>query len=68
MNSVHEGDFIGEIALVTGQPRTASVQGDLSGPRARDHDRNFGKLLTSSPEIQRKILRAMAERLATATP
>ncbi len=68
VNSVHEGDFIGEISLVTGQPRTASVQATSPIRVLVITSRNFGKLLDNSPEIQRKILRAMAERLASATP
>src|SRR5687768_10779252 len=26
INSVHQGDFLGEIALITGRPRTATVK------------------------------------------
>jgi CRP-like cAMP-binding protein len=66
VNSVHEGDFIGEISLVTGQPRTASVQATSPIRVLVITNRNFSKLLDQSPEIQRKILLAMAERLATA--
>jgi len=68
VNTVHEGDFIGEISLVTGQPRTASVQATSPVRVLVITSRNFSKLLDSSPEIQRKILLATAERLADATP
>jgi len=68
VNTVHEGDFIGEISLVTGQPRTASVQATSPVRVLVITSRNFSKLLDSSPEIQRKILLATAERLSDATP
>ena len=68
VNTVHEGDFIGEISLVTGQPRTASVQATSPIRVLVITSRNFSKLLESSPEIQRKILLATAERLSDATP
>jgi CRP/FNR family cyclic AMP-dependent transcriptional regulator len=66
VNSVSEGDFIGEIALVTGQPRTASVQATSPVRVLVITRQNFSKLLDRSPEIQRKILLATAERLAPA--
>ena len=68
VNTVHEGDFIGEISLVTGQPRTASVQATSPVRVLVITSRNFSKLLEGSPEIQRKILLATAERLSDATP
>jgi CRP/FNR family cyclic AMP-dependent transcriptional regulator len=68
VNTVHEGDFIGEISLVTGQPRTASVQATSPVRVLVITSRNFSKLLDGSPEIQRKILLATAERLSDATP
>ena len=68
VNTVHEGDFIGEISLMTGQPRTANVQATSPVRVLVITSRNFSKLLDSSPEIQRKILLATAERLADATP
>jgi cAMP-dependent protein kinase regulator len=66
VNRVHQGDFIGEISLVTGQPRTASVQATSPIRVLVITHRNFSRLLDNSPEIQRKILLAMADRLATA--
>lgn len=68
VNTVSEGDFIGEIALVTGKPRTASVQATSPVRVLVITSRNFSKLLDRSPEIQRKILLATAERLADSTP
>ena len=67
VNSVHRGDFLGEIALLTGQPRTASVKASAPMRVLVITRRDFSRLLDNSPEIQGKILRSMAERLATAS-
>jgi len=67
VNSVRQGDFLGEIALVTGRPRTATVKATSPVRVLVITARNFRTLLERSPEIQRKVLLSMAERLATAT-
>ena len=67
VNSVRQGDFLGEIALVTGGPRTATVRATTSVRVLVITARDFRKLLEKHPEIQRKVLLAMAERLAATT-
>jgi CRP-like cAMP-binding protein len=67
VNSVRQGDFLGEIALVTGRPRTATVKATSPVRVLVITARNFRTLLERNPEIQRKVLLSMAERLATAT-
>jgi CRP-like cAMP-binding protein len=63
VNTLGSGDFLGEIALVTGAPRTATVT--TTGPArmlvitARD----FKALLRRMPPLQLKILEAIASRL-----
>jgi CRP-like cAMP-binding protein len=64
--TVHQGDFLGEIALITGRPRTATVKATSHVRVLVITARDFRRLLESSPEIQRKVLLSMAERLATA--
>lgn len=66
VNSVRQGDFLGEIALLTGRPRTATVKATSPVRVLVITSRDFNKLMERSPEIQRKILVSMAERLATA--
>jgi CRP/FNR family cyclic AMP-dependent transcriptional regulator len=58
------GDFFGEIALLEGQPRNASVVArddvvvDVIGRG------EFSSLLDDRPEIEKKVRAAMAQRLA----
>jgi len=65
INTMRAGDFFGEIALVTGQPRTATVTATATSPlRALVlTDRGFKSLLRSSPAMQQKVLEALADRL-----
>ncbi|HEY8773146.1 MAG TPA: cyclic nucleotide-binding domain-containing protein [Gaiellaceae bacterium] len=58
------GDFFGEIALVTDVPRTATVTTTTSVRALVITDRAFRELLRTSPEIQGKVLEAVAQRLA----
>jgi CRP/FNR family transcriptional regulator, cyclic AMP receptor protein len=66
--TLSQGDFFGEIALLTGRPRTATVQATSPIRVLVITARGFSSLLDKSPEIQRKILLALAERLSTAEP
>jgi CRP-like cAMP-binding protein len=57
------GDFVGEIALVTGRPRTATVR--TRGP-ARVlvlTTSGFRTLMRDVPSIQAKVLTALAQRI-----
>jgi CRP/FNR family transcriptional regulator, cyclic AMP receptor protein len=67
INSLGRGDFFGEIALVHHAPRTATVKATSPVRALVVTERNFKRLLDESPEIQRKVLAALAERLAPAT-
>jgi CRP/FNR family transcriptional regulator, cyclic AMP receptor protein len=59
-----EGDFLGEIALVTKQPRTATVTTTTPVRVLVITDRDFRRLLNDSPSIGQGVLEALAERLA----
>jgi CRP-like cAMP-binding protein len=67
INSLKGGDFFGEIALVHRAPRTATVKATSPVHALVITERNFRRLLEDSPEIQRKVLAALAERLAPTT-
>ena len=62
--SLGPGDFFGEIALVTEHPRTATVTTATPVHALVIADRAFRQLMHDSPEIQGKVLEAVASRLA----
>jgi len=64
INRLGAGDFFGEIALVSRSPRTATVTATTPVRALVITDRSFRRLLEESPEIQLKVLEALAERLA----
>ena len=58
------GDFAGEIALLTNVPRTATVRTTSHATALRATRKGFAALLDESPSIERKVLRALADRIA----
>ena len=63
VNTLGSGDFLGEIALVTGAPRTATVTTTTPSRLLVINARDFRALLRRMPSIQLKILEALASRL-----
>ena len=68
INTMREGDFFGEIALVTQMPRTASVTATTDVRVLVITERDFGALLKHSPEVSRGVAEALAERIAPELP
>jgi CRP/FNR family cyclic AMP-dependent transcriptional regulator len=62
--SLGPGDFFGEIALVADSPRTATVTATSPVRALVITDRAFRELMRNSPDIQGKVLEAVASRLA----
>ena len=68
INTMKEGDFFGEIALVTKMPRTATVTATSDVDVLVITERAFDSLLKKSPEIGRSVAEALAERVAPELP
>jgi CRP-like cAMP-binding protein len=68
INTMHKGDFFGEIALVTKMPRTATVTATSDVDVLVITERDFDGLLKRSPEVGRQIAEALAERVAPELP
>jgi CRP-like cAMP-binding protein len=63
VNTLGPGDFLGEIALVTGVPRTATVKTTEPSRMLVITARDFRTLLRSTPSMQFKVLETLASRL-----
>jgi CRP-like cAMP-binding protein len=63
VNEMGPGDFFGEIALVTHRPRTATVTATSPVRALVITERSFRTLLEHQPEIQSKVMSALAARL-----
>jgi len=59
-----KGDFLGEIALVTKLPRTATVTTTSPVRALVITERDFTALLKRSPAVGQGVLQALGERLA----
>ena len=62
INTMGAGDFFGEIALITGHPRTASVVATTPVHALVIEGHAFRRLLEDAPDIREKVERALAQR------
>lgn len=67
LTALKTGDFVGEIALVSRIPRTATVTTTSPVRALVITDRSFRSLLDKAPKIQMKVLEALGARLAEIT-
>ncbi len=63
VRTLSSGDFFGEIALIEHVPRTATVAAKTPLRFFVLTSRSFWSLIENQPEIERKVLRALAQRL-----
>jgi CRP/FNR family transcriptional regulator, cyclic AMP receptor protein len=63
INTLGAGDFLGEIALITGAPRTATVTTTSPSRMLVITARDFRTVLRHMPSLQIKVLEALASRL-----
>ena len=63
VNRLRTGDFLGEIALITGRKRTATVTTTEPSRLLVLTAQSFRTLLRDHPGLQLKVLDALAERL-----
>ena len=66
--TVGSGDFLGELAVVAGVPRTATVTADTDMVLSVLNRREFSALLDDQPRIARKILVGAVRRLHEIEP
>ena len=63
LNELGAGDFVGEMALISGAPRNATVTASQDSSLLVVTDRRFWDLLDRAPEMQKSVIKAMGERL-----
>jgi CRP/FNR family cyclic AMP-dependent transcriptional regulator len=68
LNTLGAGDFFGEIALVDGGPRTASVTAAEPTRLLVISHRDFHSLMEEFPEIAAQVLNALAHRIRRLEP
>lgn len=65
---VGKGDFLGELAVIAGVPRTATVTADTEMSISVLNRREFSSLLDDQPKLARKVLVGAVKRLHAIEP
>ncbi len=60
------GDFFGEMSLIDGEPRSASVVAETPVTLLCIHGRAFNGLIETVPGLHKQLLRTLCERLRAA--
>lgn len=64
VNTLRPGDYFGEMALLTGEPRSATIRAAVPTETWSLTRTDFTALMESTPQIREAITRTMAERRA----
>jgi CRP-like cAMP-binding protein len=62
INHLASGDFLGEVALLTDVPRTATVTTTVDSVVLVLTERSFDQVATRIPSVRERLLAALAER------
>jgi CRP-like cAMP-binding protein len=68
VNTLGAGDFFGEIALIDGGPRTATVTADVPCRLLVITHRDFHAMMDEFPDVQSQVLNALARRVRRHEP
>ena len=68
LNTLGPGDFFGEIALVDGGPRTATITAEEPATLLVVTHRDFHSMMEEFPEIADQVLNALANRVRRLEP
>ncbi len=68
INALTSGDFLGEIALIDGGPRTATATASTACRLLVLTHGGFSQLLDTSPDIRRSVMEALGQRLRRLEP
>jgi CRP-like cAMP-binding protein len=63
LNRMSKGDFFGEISLIDGKPRMATVEAETDGTLMVINGKSFRQLLDTVPGLQKKMLAALCSYL-----
>ena len=63
ISTLDQGDYFGELSLIDGQPRSASVVADTDVELLIVNKREFNALLETYPPIARELMIGMSARL-----
>jgi CRP-like cAMP-binding protein len=68
LRDLGDGDFFGEISLIDGQPRTATITATSPVVALRVNREHFHDLMEKHPSIRLELLMALTERLRKVAP
>ncbi len=67
LSTLEEGDVFGEMALMTGEPRTADVKTITTARLLKLNQKDFFELVTANPALNENLLRMLVQRKSKTT-